>query len=1268
MKEKQSKISPEQEIADLKNQLSNYESFFIDAIDASGIIEIVSDAVNEDTFSLSKANKSFIELSGINANELPMPISVAFSFLNNFSTSMLAQAKRYKKDGVLKLNLSSKSDSYSLKLKKTNSSNFLFSISNITNLQFQRKELLEKKQLLKESQSIANIGQWTENHKTKAHTWSDEFYKILNINDRTSIVPSFKSFLSFVHSDDKKEVEQTFKNAILNKSGYEIAHRLILQNGAIKHVIQKCYTNYDNKYKPELSFGIIHDISAFEYTKDELRKSENKFRSIFEHSPIAIVLINSRLQPLMLNDQFCEILGYSKNEILDLSMQVITYSEDFETNNLLYIRLFEGKINSFTISKRYLKKDASKIWVKVTVSAIQNKNGLPENAIAMVQDISAEKKATEELLNSEYKYRTLIENANDGIGLFDFNMKPIVYNTSLYEMLGYNLTEYLDFNHQQYELFHSKDKDSARDAIIKVKRNEKVKIEKRLINKNGQYKHYSINYIPVVHEEKPAILVFRRDISKRKEAELQNEEYRLFLETIMDNLPVSLFAKTTPDLRYLYWNKAMELMTSISNEDAIGCTDFEIFQSKTLAKELNEQDNIILKNKKRIENEHVFTNIIGQNKQIKTIRTLHNPPIGNPVILGISVDVTELKSIEKQVEQSDQLLKEAQKITKLGYWEYDPKKDLLFDNTENRHIFGTENLHYFLNTNQMLEIVLPTDHYILEKAFKECVKQKKTGDGIVRIMINNKIKHVSINYKPVLNDEQEVIKLRGTSLDITRIRESEIALRESENRSKQAEHIAKVGYWNYDYITKQTQFSDEVSNILELKKTENPIQFNNLFDSVHLNDKLATAVVFHKSRGTAKPFDFEFRIAVPNKDIKYIRAKGTFVKSQEGELVRSIGTFQDITELKLKQMELEKSTNHLKNIQKLSRTGYIESDLKSNIITFSDSLTDILETQSPLKNIDEYNLFILEADRLTVNKTFELTLKNKNSHNIQYNLKLENGKIKTVNEICKIIKQTNPVRQFVTRIIQDITYIKEKEFALTKSELQLNQAISTSKIGVWDYNTVTDTYTFSKEVKNILNITKENEPFRLKNIIDIIHSEDKYSVKKIFSKSYQQKENYTLTYRIIPFNTTEVKYIKDTGRFYKNKNGQWVISGTISDISDIRETKLQLALANDIISELSNFSTLPMAIVQEKTVVYSNSSWQKITNSTQLQISDEKLLQLLFDHIDVKKAISENNDSNISFTDINLNINTENNIKADLILKRITIKNKPALLVNISLK
>lgn len=1100
----------------------------------------------------------------------------------------------------------------------------------------------------------STLGHWVVNHANDKHSWSDELYTILGLT-KTKVKPSTKAFEALIHPQDKIAVISFLKSCQSCTNTKQISYRLLLNNNHIKHVTQSCYTLFDSKNKAIQTITIIQDVTHFENTKLERQKSEEKFQSVFKHSPIAIALIDNRLKPFMVNSQFCEILGYSEDALKQLTVKEITFPEDFENNYLLFEKLFKGHIGSFTISKRYIKKDQNIIWVKVTVSAINNTNSNPTVAIAMVQNISAEKKATEELVKSEYKYRTLIENANDGIGLFSLNMKPLIYNTSLFDMLGYTLSEYLKFDHNNYELFHPEDKEAAKNAIEKVQQNQKVKIEKRLINKDGTYKQYSVSYIPVIHEDKPAILIFRRDISKRKMAEEQNEEYRLFLETIMEHLPVSLFAKTTPDFRYLYWNKSMELMTGISAEDAIGHTDNELFQLRKTAEEYHSDDQKVLKSKRRIEKEHVYTNIIGQEKQVKTIKTLHAPPTGNPIVLGISMDITKLKNIEKHVEQSDQLLKEAQKITKLGYWEYDTKKDLILDNKENRQIFGTTNINYFLNREQLLDIILPADHHILNEDLKNCVDNKIQGEGVIRINIANKIKHVALNYKPVFNNNDEVIKLRGTSLDITRIQESEIALRESETRLKQAEHIAKVGYWNYDYTTQKTEFSDEVSIILEMPISNDNIEFNQLFNAVHPDDKIATAAIFHKSRGSDKPFDFDFRIVTSQNETKYIKAKGTFVKNNKGDLIRSIGTFQDISELRLQQIELEKYTNHLQSIQKTSKTGYIESELNKSLIHYSDTLLNILNIKSQINTIEEYHSLIYSEDKEFVINQLNQTIKAKDTHNIQYRLKLTNGDIKFVNEICNITKQTNSTRYYINRIIQDISYIKEKEIALSRSESHLKQAIKVNNIGIWEYNITTEKYTFSHEVMRILSLQERYENIAFKTVLNQIHPEDQFSVKRIFSKSYKLKENYTLSYRIIPFNSDEIRYIKDTGRFIQNNLGEWIISGTISDISKTKKSDQQLNEANDIIKIISENSTNAIGIIQNNNIVFFNSKWlQLLEYNTNNNFEDI-----------ICKEINANIENNLEGESIELSTGSGKKIKTGFSLTQTEYNKKPAYLVQL---
>ncbi|MGE4288149.1 MAG: PAS domain-containing protein [Salinivirgaceae bacterium] len=1147
---------------------------------------------NKLQFSVAEANPALLQLLNLSAKSLPISTPEAFSLFKGYNNQFLEVFLKNPEQSQVQITYQTGQQHFRLTFSKLSVERIAFYSEDLTELHQNRTELLERKRQLKESHDLAQLGYWIENHKTNEHFWSDQIFKLLQISNQP-IKPSFKNYLEYIHPNDRNQVEELYHEAKDTNTGFEINHRIKLSDNTIKYVSLRCYTNYNSKGDAAQTVGIIQDITHIEHTQQALKNSETIFRSVFENAPIAIVLVNKNYSPNFCNLQFSQITGYTMDEILQKELKDFTYPPDYKNNKQQYLRLFNGEIDSFSLTKRYRKKDSSLIWVKVVVSAIKNEHNITTMAIAMVQDISAEKKASEALIKSEYKYRTLIENANDGIGLFDLKFNPIIYNTRLYEMLGYPLEEYLKIDHTRFELFHPADVKKAQKAYETVLNKQQARIECRLRNFEGQYFYCSISYIPVLHEDKPAMLIFRRDISKRKEAELQNEEYRLFLETIMDNLPVSFFAKTTPDFRYLYWNHTIEQVTGISSEEAIGKTDMEIQHSKALAEQYLHEDTKLLKNKRKLEMEHEFTNPLGEVKHFKTIKTIHNSTAGNPIILGLSMDVTQLKDAERKIEQSTQMLKEAQKIAKLGYWEYDVKKDLFFDNSENRQILGIVDVPYFLNYKQFIELVHSTDREVVNMAFKKGISKNTAGEGIVKITSGNNIKHISINYRPISNEKNEVIKLRGTCLDITRIRQSEIALRESENRLKQAEHIAKVGYWNYNYTDKTTRFSDEVWNILEQPLSNKDIQFVDFINTVHPDDKLIVYKQFNQSKENNQPFDLEFRIITQNKKLKYIKATGTFVKNLDGTLERSIGTFQDVTGLKQNEFKLQKITSHLLNIQKLSKTGYMELNLSTKTAVYSNSLLHILELSDENAEFDtnHYQGFIHPDDKNTIEQTLKHSLEKGISHNIQYRLKLKNGKIKYVNEICSIAHQNSQLESIVTRIIQDITLLKEQEL----EHLQLIQVKKNLQEGNWDYDEKNGMYQFNNLALSILGFEQTNQQISWSQYMQCIHPNDRYSVETLIANSIKTKSNYTLTYRIVNQKTKETRHLKDISSFIRINPDLWILHGTIRDVTDYRKTLKNLTEQSELLKTITDNALIAMVILQNDKHIYVNKRWCSLT-------------------------------------------------------------------------
>lgn len=1074
-------------------------------------------------------------------------------------------------------------------------------LEDITEKQHQKIVLAEKKRQLTELYKIANLGYWVESYKKGKHIWSDNIYHLLGITD-SEMDACFDNYLTFVHENDREKLRNDYALALKNKKLFESNHKIFTKSGDIRNVVLRFYTDYDTHGKALQSVGILQDITDREKIQRKLKISETIFQSVFEHAPIAIVLVNNKMQPVFSNHQFSDITGYSVSEIVKKQVKVFTHPEDYKYNEKQYLKLFNREIDEFSVTKRYIKKSGLVIWVKVTVSAIAGFDDENRYAIAMVQDISSEKTATEALIKSEYNYRTLIESATEGIGLFNRDFKPIIYNTAMYKMLGYTMDDYLKIDHKNFQLFHPDDKKEAEQAYIDVLDGKRIQNDHRVKQKSGKYLYCSISYIPVYHDEKPAILIFRRDISKRKAAELQNDEYRLFLETIMDNLPVSFFAKTTPDFRYLYWNKTMERLSGIPAEQAIGQTDAELPQFKQQAKHFLAEDKKLSADHQKIEIDHEQLDINGKLRHLHTIKTLHQPNVGTPLILGLSVDVTELNEAKKQVEQSTYMLKEAQKIAKLGYWEYDVVKDLFFDNMENRQILGTQDLPYFLNRKQLLALIFPPDYQNFLKIFSQSIAKNIEGSAIIRLKNKDGVKHVSLNFKPITNNNSgKVVKLRGISLDITRIKKSEIKLKESESKLKQAEHIAKIGYWDFDYNTHKSNFSDEIWHILEIPKKEEPHGFTTFLNHVYDADKFKVAKLFQKSKTETKPFNFEFRIVTETGKSKYIKAIGTFVRNGDNVLVKSLGTFQDITGTKKIEIDLLDRNVELYEIQKAAKLAYVDFELGKAEYKLSKSVKYLLDTNQDLNPFTgaDYNSYIYFRDRRTISKTHQKALKTHTPYSVKYRIITTTDKIKEIHERCDFYTDNITQKIHCRRIFIDITDLVKKDRLTVFNNKR--DVISVASFCLDKHDKILGLSIYDQEFLALSKYKNLNE------LLDAIKPDDRLSTVQIIRKIQEQQITLSGTFDL----NINDRYYTVTLKGEKNKRNQR-LNFELYDNTTFRV--LEKAVNSDInfLKTFADNSMFAALILTHGKHQYVNKKWCELTGINADKVVNKATLEQIY--------------------------------------------------------
>ena len=155
---------------------------------------------------------------------------------------------------------------------------------------------------------------------------------------------------------------------------------------------------------------VVTDISRRRRFMEELIESETRFRTLFEQAGVGVAQVMSETgQFVRINKRYCDIVGYSRNKIVKLAFQEIMHPDDLQAymNNMQL--LIKGEIRKFSMEKRYLHKNGSIIWVNLTVSPMWRAGETPYYHIAVVEDITARKKAENDLQKSRDELKMRVE-------------------------------------------------------------------------------------------------------------------------------------------------------------------------------------------------------------------------------------------------------------------------------------------------------------------------------------------------------------------------------------------------------------------------------------------------------------------------------------------------------------------------------------------------------------------------------------------------------------------------------------------------------------------------------------------------------------------------------------------------------------------------------------------------------------------------------------------------------------------------------------------
>ncbi|WP_299053672.1 PAS domain-containing protein [uncultured Polaribacter sp.] len=275
-----------------------------------------------------------------------------------------------------------------------------------------------------------------------AYCQVDMFGNVQKMNNEASRLLSFNgnntkiNFLSLVHKDDLSLTLDVYDQLLRDGSFKNYKCRLVLKDKSVKKFHINASLLYDSNGKPDGIQGIARDITNDEFLNEQLVKSENRFKMILEHFDSAILLEDENRNITLVNKKFCDLFTPKSDSKSLIGKNCVAAAEQAK---LLFKNSedFMSQINSLTSNK---KESLSEVLVMLDGTVLErdyipvyNDNEF-RGHLWSYKNVTAEKVAQQNLVESEKNLKTLIQNLDHGIFLEDENGIGVLANKKLCEL------------------------------------------------------------------------------------------------------------------------------------------------------------------------------------------------------------------------------------------------------------------------------------------------------------------------------------------------------------------------------------------------------------------------------------------------------------------------------------------------------------------------------------------------------------------------------------------------------------------------------------------------------------------------------------------------------------------------------------------------------------------------------------------------------------------------------------------------------------------
>ncbi|HWR01253.1 MAG TPA: PAS domain S-box protein [Chlorobaculum sp.] len=410
---------------------------------------------------------------------------------------------------------------------------------------------------------------------------------------------------------------------------------------------------------------------------------------------------------------------------------------------------------------------------------------------------------------------------------------------------------------------------------------------------------------------------------------------------------------------------------------------------------------------------------------------------GRFCLIAAGTDITESKLLENELRESRITFNYAMEAARAGIWECDVNTNELTWSDQIWGLYGLELNCAPLNHQLCIDIVHPEDRDMAFRIINETVSKRLPSSLEYRVNYPDGTIHwLTSRGMPLYDGEGRVARYIGTIIDTTERKEIELELQESRRRLSQALEAARAGVWEWDLITDNNIWSDELWSLYGLElRNENPT-YEFWASTIHPEDRDSVLIAGAEAAKRKTELYVEYRVCYPDGSIHWLMSRGKPLCDINGRVVRFIGTITDITERKLIEEDLRISRARMNFILENSHVGLWDLNLQGDTSRCSLEHARIFgyDTVPPEWSLGVFMNHVVEEDRGWINTIITNAVEKHENYAFECRIRRLDGEERWISVAGTFQVYTSDESRYISGIVQDITERKLAEEALEASE------------------------------------------------------------------------------------------------------------------------------------------------------------------------------------------------------------------------------------------